>query len=134
MVASDAKTFLEGCFDRLEKTGWDGSIFLEALADDLRWIATGSSPVSGTYHGKQEYVDKVYKPLDERLATWPKPVVERIIGEEEWAAVQFHSEGGKGKNSVDYNMQYCWLMRVSEGKVREVVGFYDQLKVAELFS
>jgi uncharacterized protein len=76
----------------------------------------------------------VYKPLDERLASWPKPVVERIIGEQEWAAVQFRSEDGKGKNGVDYNMQYCWLIRVSDGKVCEVVGFYDQLKVAELFS
>ena len=134
MATSDAKTFLKGWFDRLEKTGWDGPTFLEALADDLSWTATGSSPVSGTYHGKQEYVDEVYEPLDERLASWPKPVVKRIIGEGEWAAVQFDSEGGKGKNGVDYNMQYCWLVRVSEGKVREVVGFYDQSKVAELFS
>jgi ketosteroid isomerase-like protein len=61
-------------------------------------------------------------------------VVERVIDEQEWAAVQFYSEGGKGKNGVDYNMHYCRLMRVSGGKVREVVGFYDQLKVVELFS
>lgn len=36
MVTSDTKTFLEGWFDRLRETGWDGSAFLEALADDLR--------------------------------------------------------------------------------------------------
>ena len=35
MATSDAKTFLKGWFDRLEKTGWDGPTFLEALADDL---------------------------------------------------------------------------------------------------
>ena len=134
MTVSDAKQFLSEWFDRLEETGWDGSIFLDALADDLTWTATGSSPVSGTYHGKEEYAEKVYRPLDERLASWPRPVVERIIGEGEWATVMFHSEGGRGKNGVDYNMRYCWVMRVAQGKVREVIGFYDQTKVVELFS
>jgi hypothetical protein len=50
MTTSDAKTFLKGWFDRLEKTGWEGSIFLEALADDLMWAATGRmdiAPVTG---------------------------------------------------------------------------------------
>jgi hypothetical protein len=27
--------------------------FNDALADDLVWVATGSSPVAGTYEGKQ---------------------------------------------------------------------------------
>jgi ketosteroid isomerase-like protein len=43
------------------------TIFLDALANDLTWTATGSSPTSGTYHGKQEYLEKVYRALDERL-------------------------------------------------------------------
>lgn len=68
------------------------------------------------------------------MDSWPRPVVEKIIADGEWAAVQFNSEGGKGKNGVDYNMKYCWLIRVSDGKIREVIGFYDQLKVAEFFS
>lgn len=134
IISTDAKTFLGKWFYRLAESGWDGEVFLDALADDLVWEVTGTSPISGIYRSKQEYTEKVYKPLDERLASWPKPVVEQIIGDGEWAAVRFRSEGGRGKNGVDYNMIYCWLMRVSGGKVREVTGFYDQIRVGELFS
>jgi ketosteroid isomerase-like protein len=46
------------------------------LADDLVWVATGSSPVAGTYKGKQVYLEKIIKRLGDRLQSWPKPVVE----------------------------------------------------------
>jgi uncharacterized protein len=133
-MSSDAGDFLRNWFGRLAESGWTAEVFLAALADDLVWTATGTSPVSGVFHGKEEYVDKVYRPLDERLVTWPKPVVERIVAEGEWGVVQFGSRGGPGKNGTDYNMRYCWAMRVNDGLVREVVGYYDTAKVAELFS
>ena len=53
------RRFLTDWFDRLEASGFDGRVFLDALADDLVWTATGSSPVSGTFRGKQSYVDDV---------------------------------------------------------------------------
>jgi hypothetical protein len=31
-------------------------------------------------------------------------------------------------------LQFCWVIRVVDGLVREVVGYYDQTKVAELFA
>jgi hypothetical protein len=37
------------------------------LADDLVWVATGSSPVAGTYKGKQVYLEKIIKRLGDRL-------------------------------------------------------------------
>ena len=30
-------------------------------------------------------------------------------------------------------MRYCWLMHVTADKIDQVIGYYDQLKVAELF-
>ena len=130
----DCATFLRDLFRRLAERGWTGGIFLDALADDLTWTVTGTSPVSGTYRGKDEYVAKVFRPLDERLETWPRPVVERIIADGDWATVLFDSQGGRGKNGTDYSMLYCWIMRVVDEKIHEVVGFYDQNKVAELFA
>jgi ketosteroid isomerase-like protein len=72
------RAFLEDRFRRLSDTGFDGQVFLAALADDVVRTATGHSPVSGTFRGKQEYADGVYRRLDERLETWPRPRVQRM--------------------------------------------------------
>jgi len=52
MAYTDTKTFFSEWFERLAKSGWSGSLFLDTLADDVVRTAIGSSPVSGTYPGK----------------------------------------------------------------------------------
>jgi uncharacterized protein len=130
----EAAEFLSDWFQRLSGGDWSAEIFLGALADDVVWTATGSSPISGTFHGLREYAEKVYRPLDEHLAVWPKPIVERIVAEGEWGAVQFRSVDGVGRNGTDYSMQYCWVIHVVDEKIIEVIGYYDQEKVAQLFT
>jgi uncharacterized protein len=130
----DAGAFLRDWFRRLTESGWTADVFLAHLSDDIVWTATGSSPVSGTFHGLQAYTDGVYRKLDERLVTWPTPKVERILVDGNWGVVEFTSTGGLGKNGTDYNMRYCWLMHITGEKVDQVIGYYDQLKVAELFN
>lgn len=128
------RRFLTDWFDQLEATGFDGGVFLGALSDDLVWTATGNSPVSGTFRGKQAYIDGVWHALDDHLETWPKAEVQRILADGEWAVVEFHGVGGVGKNGTDYTLQYCWVVRVVEDRIVEVVGYYDQVKVDELFA
>ena len=65
------------------------------------------------------------------------PILDSIITEEDKATVLWHSEGVKGKNGADYDMNYAWIMRVAdeeaELKIIEVKGFYDGQKVARVF-
>jgi ketosteroid isomerase-like protein len=131
---SQAGPILRAWFARLSESGFSSEIFLAGLAPDVVWTATGNSPVSGTFHGLAAYVAGVYRPLDERLSRWPDPVVERITAEGDRGVVEFRGEGGLGKNGCDYSMRYCWSMRVEGGLVREVIGYYDQNKVDELFA
>ena len=128
------RAFLVDWFDRLAATGFDGGIFLDALSDDLVWTATGTSPVSGTFRGKQAYVDGVWRPLDRHLQRWPRADVLRILADGEWATVEFRGVGGLGVNGLDYSLQYCWVLRVVDGRITEVVGYYDQTKVEALFA
>ncbi len=81
---TETGAFLHGWFDRLAESGWTAEVFLAALSDDLVWTATGSSPISGTYRGLQAYTDGIYRRLDERLESWPRPTVERIIADGDW--------------------------------------------------
>jgi ketosteroid isomerase-like protein len=131
---ADAGGFLRDWFERLTQAGWTAGVFLDALSEDLVWTATGTSPISGTYRGRDAYIDGVYRPLDERLETWPRPKVERIIAQGDWGVVEFSSTGGRGKNGIDYNMRYCWLIHVEDGLVTEVIGYYDTTTVAALFA
>jgi len=130
---NDTSTFLRSWFDRLAESGWTTEVFLGALSEDLVWTATGTSPISGTYRGLQAYTDGIFRRLDERLESWPRPAVERIVAEGDWGVVEFSSTGGRGKNGVDYNMRYCWIMHVEGGLVTEVIGYYDTSTVDALF-
>ena len=75
----------------------------------------------------------MWRPLDDHLVRWPRANVTRILADGEWAVVEFHGVGGLGRNGTDYTLQYCWVVRVVDDLVREVVGYYDQVKVNELF-
>jgi uncharacterized protein len=79
--------------------GWSTK-FNDALADDLLWVATGSSPVAGTYEGKGVYLEKIIKRLGDRPQSWPKPVVENIVVDGDTACVQFHGEGRAAPTSI----------------------------------
>jgi hypothetical protein len=133
-AATGTGRFLKNWFDRLAESGWTAEVFLGALSEDLVWTATGTSPISGTYRGLTAYVDGIYKPLDERLESWPRPSVERIVADGEWGVVEFSSTGGRGTNGTDYNMRYCWVIHVQQGLVTEVTGYYDTRTVCALFA
>lgn len=133
-MTGNAGAFLQAWFSRLAETGWTAEVFLGALAEDLVWTATGTSPISGTYRGRDAYVDGIFRRLDERLASWPRPRVERIVADGEWGVVEFSSAGGRGKNGIGYNMRYCWVIRVVDDRVVEVTGYYDTQTVTALFA
>jgi len=63
---SDNTALIQDLFGSIAQEGWS-TRFNDALADDLVWVATGSSPVAGTYKGKQVYLEKIIKRLGDRL-------------------------------------------------------------------
>src|ERR1700727_391124 len=79
------------------------SKFEDALDDDLVWVATGSSPLSGEYKGKQVYLEKIIGQLHTRLQSWPKAIVENILvdGDVGWARSQ--GDGGVAKKDQNFD-------------------------------
>lgn len=127
------RTFISTLFATVQEQGF-GASFRDALSDDVIWTATGSSPVSGVYRGKEAYLRDVLSVLHERLETQRiLPRLHRMIVEEEWASVYFESSGVRAKNGADFSMEYLWLIRVVEREIVEVVGFYDQKKMHDIF-
>ncbi|EXJ68717.1 uncharacterized protein A1O5_08511 [Cladophialophora psammophila CBS 110553] len=132
------RSFIESLFTAVALDNF-GTSFAAALSDDLVWTVTGSSPIAGTYNGKQVYIDKVLTPLRDVLVSLPVPIVEHIFADGDWATVNWRSQGVVGKNGANYDMQYAWLMRTElddtgARKIVEVIGFYDSVKVTAVFA
>ncbi|KAL2410622.1 hypothetical protein ABEF95_003469 [Exophiala dermatitidis] len=150
-TTSQTRAFVESLFTAVALDNF-GASFAAALSDNLVWTVTGSSPIAGRYEGKQVYMDRVLTPLRAVLETLPVPIVEHLVVDGDWAVVNWRSEGVRGKNGADYDMQYAWLMRVAREdsepkeeadtggrggggdlKIVQVIGFYDGQKVAAVF-
>lgn len=127
------RSFLNNLFADVTTAGW-GLNFANALSDDLKWTATGSCPLSRTYNSKSDYLEHCLRPIQARMETSLTPIIEKLLVDGEWGVLHFRTENQKGKNGVDYSMSYCWIMRVAEGKIVEVTGFFDSNKVSHLFA
>lgn len=120
-------------FAHVHETGL-GEEFFSALADDLSFTATGDSPLAGHYASMAEYQSRILDRLHDRLATSVRPTLEQMVVDGEWGVLRFRSEAVFGKNGADFSMQYTWWLRVVEGQITEIIGFYDTHKMHALFA
>lgn len=125
--------FIRELFDDVSRSGF-GEAFFNSLSDDIIFHATGTSPVAGRYVGKQSYMENVLKPIKEHLASMPVPIIDKILVEGDWASILFHSENVYGKNGSDFSMMYCWFVHFVDGRIIEIIGFYDQKKIIDIFA
>ncbi len=111
----------------------DSSGLFAALAEDVTWIAIGSTPISGISHSKAEYMQKTYAPLQNLFAGSTSCKVKRMIGEGDLVAVEWHGETPLAEGGL-YTNDYCWVIRVSGEKIQEVTGYFDTAVVNTLFT
>jgi uncharacterized protein len=130
MTATENKKMIREGFEAWGRG--DGRAFLKLVADDVRWTVIGSTPISRTYNSKRDFREAL-KAISERFTTDLKVVVRDVIADGDKVAVQFESHAA-GKNGIAYDQTYCWVIRMAEGQVREVVAYLDTELVTKLFA
>jgi hypothetical protein len=113
---------LQGVFDELA-TG-NGQPFMDLLADDARWTAIGSSSWSRTYDGKQAVVDELMRPLFRQFADQYSAWATRIVAEDDVVVVEARGHV-MTKSGLAYDQTYCYVFRLSDGKVSELTEYLD---------
>jgi uncharacterized protein len=108
----------------------DAKPFVDSLADDFCWTLTGTTEWSGTYRGKQAVRDQLMRPLFENFATPYTNTAQRFIAEGDWVVVECRGNVTT-KRGEPYNNQYCWVCRVENGKLKEVIEYMDTELVAK---
>jgi uncharacterized protein len=122
MSAAENKRLFEDIFAGLAVG--DGKPFLDSLADDFCWTVTGTTPWSKTYRGKQAVRSELLRPLFAQFADQYTNTMQRIIAEGDFVVVECRGRVTT-KSGKPYNNAYCWVCRVSDGKLQELTEYMD---------
>ena len=102
--------------------------FVEAfsmLAEDGTYTVIGTTPASGTYHGRKDLFDRLIPVLAGFVVpptlTWGKPIID---GDR---AVLLASGSGVGPTGPYHQPNYAFVVRVKDGLFAEVTEFMDTM-------
>jgi ketosteroid isomerase-like protein len=98
--------------------------FVEAMADDFSWTVTGTTKWSRKYAGKSTVLGELFGTLSSRIDGRIRTIADRYIAEGEHVVVEAHGSNTT-KSGKPYNNRYCFVFRVSEGKLKEVTEYLD---------
>ena len=131
MSASENQTLVAEAFAAWEHGDFEP--FFKVVADDVRWTVIGSTPISGTFDGKQAFRDGAVLPLHARLASPIQATVLNVFDAGDHVILQWNGES-TGKSGAPYHQTYCWVMRLSGGLIVEVTAYLDTELVSRIFN
>ena len=121
-TAESNRQFIADAFTQWQQGG--KTFFQDVLSPDVVWTIKGTSPVAGTYRGRQDFLDRAVKPFADRLSAPIRPVVKDI-----WANgndVVVHWDGATtAADGVPYSNSYVWIFRMKDRRASEVIAFLD---------
>jgi uncharacterized protein len=121
-MSDENRRLIRNIFDALS-TG-DSRPFVALLADHVSWTVMGRTPWSGTYRGKPAVLKDLLGQLGARLADRYRATAERILADGDYVIVQARGQSTT-KKGAEYNNEYCFVYRLEEGRITEVVEYLD---------
>ncbi|MET0637316.1 MAG: nuclear transport factor 2 family protein [Chitinophagaceae bacterium] len=123
------KKIIQNAFENWERG--QGSFF-DLLDDDVEWTITGTSPVSGKYTSRKQFIDEVINPLNERLS---EKIIPRLLGlyAEDDMVIALWEGNAMAKDNKPYHNVYSWYMKMKKGKIVEATAFFDTITFREIW-
>ncbi len=111
----------------------DHAPFRAAMADDFVWRIIGSTAWSGEYRGKEDVRERLFKPLYTQFATPISITPIRVLADGDFVVVQ--CEGDTTTHAgARYANSYCLVIRMEDGKMREVTEYMDTALVERVLA
>lgn len=119
---TDEKKTVQQWFDCIARNDGEGMFAL--FADDVVYDLKGTTPVSGTYRGKQSIAEDFFIPWRRQIDGDLIVTVDELIGEGDRVVAL-----GRGKAQtvfgMSYDNDYAFVFRVRQGKIVEVIEYLD---------
>ncbi|MFE7743221.1 nuclear transport factor 2 family protein [Nocardia sp. NPDC057455] len=104
----------------------------DAMADDFRWVFPGDWSWSGTWEPKTAVLEQLLRPLMAQFTTY-RNAAESIVAEDDNVVVRARAEAVTTRGET-YDQTYCFVFRVADGMLREVVEYCDTALVERVLT
>jgi uncharacterized protein len=105
----------------------------EAMADDFRWVFPGSWSWSGTWAPKDVVVNGLLRPLMTQLGGEYRLTADFVLADGDRVVVQAVGDGTTTAGQA-YRQTYCFVFRVADGRLTEVVEHCDTALVEQVLT
>ena len=106
---------------------------IDLLEPDATWTIVGNSPVSRTFASRDEFLDLVIRPFDERLSTPLVPVVHGLYADGDVVVAHFDASA-TANDGRPYHNSYTWYLHLNEGRIVKAVAFFDTMEFTDLWN
>jgi uncharacterized protein len=131
MSAIENKQLMETIFAALAKGNTDP--LFDAMADDMQWTWMGSGPWSKAFTGKKAVIGELWSAVKKTLVPPYKATAINFIAEGDYVVMEANGENATPDGKI-YNNKYCWVCRITDGKLHELREYMDTQLVTETFA
>ncbi len=131
MSASKNKKLLQEIFADL--SSGNDRLFIDSMADDMKWIWMGSEQWSRTFDGKSEVLGELWSAVQKTLQPPYTVIANNFIADGDYVTVEAVGQNSTPDGKV-YHNKYCWVCRIVDGKVHELKEYMDTDLVTRTFA
>jgi ketosteroid isomerase-like protein len=129
MTAATNKAIITSAMDALSRG--ETLPFADAMADDFVWRMIGTTAWSGEFIGKDDVRGRLMKNLFGQFATPYRNKAKRILADGDFVVVECNGEVTT-KSGKQYNNTYCYVIRMADGKMKELTEYMDTALVNDV--
>jgi ketosteroid isomerase-like protein len=122
MSAEQNKQLLREVFEQLSVG--NTRAMSDAMADDCRWVFPGEWSWSGVWEPKRAVLDELLRPLMAQFENGYRSEADLILGDGDQVVVQARGRAVTRRGEA-YKQTYCYVFRVRDGQITEVVEHCD---------
>src|SRR5258708_35362318 len=114
MGAPENRKLMEEIFAGLANR--NGTLLIERMSDDFRWINIGTNKWSGTFDGKEAVLRDLLAPLGAKLVERSRTVAHRFIAEDDYVVLTARGDNVT-KAGGPCDTESCFVYRLRDGKI-----------------
>ncbi|MBU3064546.1 nuclear transport factor 2 family protein [Nocardia sp. NEAU-G5] len=122
MSTNENKALICSIFDELAQG--NGRALTEAMSEDCMWTFPGQWSWSRSWGPKSVVVEGLLRPLMAQFKGDFRMVADLILADDDRVVVQAHGRGTT-LDGATYPQTYCFIFRIIDGRIAEVVEHCD---------